>query len=205
MVLSKSNYKIPNGIITRSKARYNYQQEQEKHSTSNSLRNNDSGQPGTQSPKKSPVSKENPVEEGFASIKDGDSSNTNKFTSENVQLKMKELFSNPDNITSYSRYLKRLFDQLEVPSKHAPRRKKFERRRTKVFGPFNTYQMDIVDYRNFEYQSSRYRYVLTIIDCFTKYSYAIPLKFKDATNTSKAVLEFLNGLNTVPKFIYSDA
>ena len=134
-----------------------------------------------------------------------DSADSQLVTSKNVKEKMRELFSNPGNITAYSRYLKRLFDQLDVPSKHAPRRKKFKRRKTKVHGPFNTYQMDIVDYRSFEYQNNRYRYILTIIDCFTRYAYAIPLKLKDAENTSKAVLEFLNQLNTVPKFIYSDA
>ena len=122
-----------------------------------------------------------------------------------VKEKINELFKNEKYITSYSKYLKQLFDKLEVPSKFKRKLKKFPRRKTRVNGPFNTYQMDLVEYQSLKHYNNGYKYILTIIDCFSRYGFAYPLKSKDANNTAKQILVFLESLETVPRFIYSDA
>ena len=122
-----------------------------------------------------------------------------------VKAKIKELFANKKYYTSYSKYLKQLFDKLDVPSKFKRRLKKFPRRKTIVHGPFNTYQMDLIEYRNLKYSNNGCKYILTIIDCFTRFGFAYPLKSKTAENTADQILKFLESLNNVPRFIYSDA
>ena len=122
-----------------------------------------------------------------------------------VKEKINELFKNEKYITAYSKYLKQLFDKLEVPSKYKRKLKKFPRRKTRVHGPFNTYQMDLIEYRNLKHHNNGYKYILTIIDCFSRYGFAYPLKSKDASNTAEQILVFLESLQTVPRFIYSDA
>ena len=127
-------------------------------------------------------------------------------TEENpVSRKISELFKDKKYITSYSKYLKQVFDKLEVPSKYRRRLRKFPRRKTKVHGPFNTYQMDLIEYRNLKHHNNGYSYILSIIDCFSRFGFAYPLKSKDADSTAEQILVFLESLQTVPRFIYSDA
>ena len=79
-----------------------------------------------------------------------------------MKAKLSELFRNKKYITAYSKYLKQLFDKLDVPSKFKKRLKKFPRRKTRVHGPFNTYQMDLVEYRDLKESNHGYKYILRI-------------------------------------------
>ena len=131
--------------------------------------------------------------------------NNETDTDNEITVLLQKLFSNPKFKTSYSRYLKRFFQNDSTLSKFRPVRRRFKRRRTKVIGPFNTYQMDIIDYRSYRSINRGYQYILVIIDAFSRFAFCYKLKKKDAVHTAKAIQHFLGILDTIPKFVYTDA
>ena len=104
----------------------------------------------------------------------------NELAATNTKLKEKldELFSNENYSTSYSHYLKSLFSSMDIPSKFRRRIKHFKRRKTKVYGPFNTYQMDLVDYTYLKGSNNGKKFLLLIIDCFSRFIHYQILKDK---------------------------
>lgn len=115
-----------------------------------------------------------------------------------------ELFNNVDSKIAYTRALNKFIEKNNTFSKFKPVRRKFSRRKTKVHGPFNTYQIDLSDYQKIKYHNKRYGWILFIIDAFSRYGYCIPLKTKEAKNSVPALEKWLLSLNHLPKFIYSD-
>lgn len=65
-----------------------------------------------------------------------------------------------------------------VYSLHAPNRKKFPRRATYASKKDAIWQADLVDVPQLKKYNKGYRYILTCIDIFTKWAWAIPLKRK---------------------------
>ena len=116
-----------------------------------------------------------------------------------------QLFENVNSKVAYTRALNKFIERNETYSKFKPIRQKFPRRKTKVHGPFNTYQIDLSDYQKFKYRNRHYGWILFIIDAFSRYGYCIPLKTKSGPNTVAALEKWLLSLNHFPKFIYSDA
>ena len=121
-----------------------------------------------------------------------------------TELLLKELFENLDSRAAYNRALNAFIQRNEVYSKFKPVRRKFKRRKTKVHGPFNTYQIDLSDFRSLRHTNGNYGWGLFIIDAFSRYGYIIPLKYKTAKHTREALEGWLMSLNHLPKFIYSD-
>ena len=78
--------------------------------------------------------------------------------------------------------------------------------------PFETLQIDIFIMTNFvnDYRSSPYKYALCCIDVFTRKAWGFPMKNKDITSTTAAVLSIIEELNPtdssdhLPKDIMSD-
>ena len=118
---------------------------------------------------------------------------------------LNQLFENVNSKVAYTRALNKFIERNETYSKFKPARQKFPRRKTKVHGPFNTYQLDLSDYRKFKYRNKHYGWILFIIDAFSRYGYCIPLKTKSGPNTVAALEKWLLSLNHFPKFLYSDA
>ena len=125
-------------------------------------------------------------------------------TVDKAESLIKELFENLDSKGSYSRAIDAFIKRNNVYSKFKPTRRKFNRRKTVVHGPFNTYQMDLSDYRAIRHSNRNYGWLLFIIDAFSRYGYVIPLKYKNASETKEALETWLLSLNHLPKFIYSD-
>ena len=63
---------------------------------------------------------------------------------------------------------------------HKPARKYFPRRRVKVLGIGDLLQADLVEMIPYAKDNNGYKYMLTLIDCFSKKAYAAPLKDKTA-------------------------
>ena len=66
---------------------------------------------------------------------------------------------------------------------HKPARKRFKRNPVIVSHIDEQWQADLIDLQEFQSQNRGYRYILTIIDIFSKYAFVIPMK----TKTSEAV------------------
>ncbi len=61
-------------------------------------------------------------------------------------------------------------------TRHKPARKKFEKRKVIAVDINDVYHLDLVDLQKFAEFNDDYRYLLTCIDCFSRYAFAIPLK-----------------------------
>lgn len=77
--------------------------------------------------------------------------------------------------------------KLVVDELHKPVRKNFPRRNTVLKGINDLYQADLVELGQFSQINRGYKYILTIINCFSKFADAVPLKNKNATSVTNAM------------------
>jgi transposase InsO family protein len=61
---------------------------------------------------------------------------------------------------------------------HKPARKKFSRLKIRVLYKDQQWQADLCDMQKYSDENNGYNYLLTVIDCFSKYAWALPLKSK---------------------------
>jgi hypothetical protein len=86
---------------------------------------------------------------------------------------------------------------------HKPFSKKYKRLGVLTAGKNDIWAMDLVDMQEWKDDNKGYRFILTAIDCFTRYAWAVPLKDKSA----EEVLTAFKGLvkdNGKPNKIWVD-
>ena len=98
--------------------------------------------------------------------------------------------------------VKEFLDTVDTYTLHKPIRKKFETRRVYVKGIDDQFQADLVEMREFSNENKGYNYLLTVIDCFSKYAWAIPIKNKTAYEILKAFGEIF--LERIPLKLQTD-
>ena len=76
---------------------------------------------------------------------------------------------------------KQQVEQLLSYTLHKPRRRRFPTLPTKVFSINEQFVMDLVDLQKLAKYNNGYKYLLTVIDVFSKYAWVEPLKSKRAT------------------------
>ena len=91
----------------------------------------------------------------------------------------------------------------EIYSK--PPKKYYNTNKTIVYYIDDTWSVDILDLKDYGPENNRnYRYVLVIIDNFSKYGWTIPLKNKNAPTIKDSFENILIGSKRKPKLIESD-
>lgn len=103
-------------------------------------------------------------------------------------------------------YLKNLpswIQEQETYTLHKPARKKFKRNRIIVYGIDDTWQADLIDLQNIAKENNNYKYLLTIIDVFSKYAWVIPLKNKTQDSIITAFKSVFK--SRIPKRIHTDS
>jgi len=85
---------------------------------------------------------------------------------------------------------------------HKPARKNFTRRRVNVYGKNDLWQADLVEMIPYSTKNKNYKYILTVIDCFTKRAWALPLKSKTGKEVTDAMSKIL--LEGSPKLLQLD-
>ena len=70
--------------------------------------------------------------------------------------------------------------KLDVYTLHKPRRIHYSRNPTVVADIDQQWQADLADMQQVSRQNSGYNYLLTVVDCFSKFGFAIPVKKKNA-------------------------
>ena len=66
---------------------------------------------------------------------------------------------------------------------------KFPRRKVLVRGVNHQYQADLLDFQPLAKDNSGMRYILTVIDCFSRFASAIPIKAKTGKNVLSALIK----------------
>jgi transposase InsO family protein len=75
---------------------------------------------------------------------------------------------------------------------HKPARRNFVRNPVVVHGIDEEWMADLVDMREFSRQNDGYNYILTVIDCFSKFAWGVPLKSKTGVEVSAAFKKIFN-------------
>lgn len=66
-------------------------------------------------------------------------------------------------------------------------RRNYSRRKVEVRGPNETWQADLVEMIPYANENKGYKYLLNIIDIFSKYAYSVPVKSKTGVEISTAM------------------
>lgn len=74
-----------------------------------------------------------------------------------------------------------------VEELHRPARINFKRRKVIIKSLLDLMQADLVDMKEYGKENNGYKYILVVINCFSKYVWAYPLKTKTAKEVSKAL------------------
>lgn len=78
-----------------------------------------------------------------------------------------------------------------VKELHAPARKNFKRRAVDIRDLDETWQADLVDMSAYAKENEGHKYLLTVIDIFSKFAWAIPLKSKNGKDVTIAMESIL--------------
>jgi hypothetical protein len=98
--------------------------------------------------------------------------------------------------------IKRWMMSQEAYTLHKPVRRKYKRRKTFASGIDDLWQADLVDLSNIANYNDGNRFLLTCIDVFSKYAWAVALKNKKATTICDAFSHIIG--DRLPNFLQTD-
>ncbi|KAK9730804.1 Integrase core domain [Popillia japonica] len=87
---------------------------------------------------------------------------------------------------------------------HKPARRNFRRRRVIIKGLDDLWQADLADFKLYSRENRRYKYILVVIDAFSKFLWTQPLKTKSAMEVKDAMDKILKE-GRHPKNLQTDA
>lgn len=87
---------------------------------------------------------------------------------------------------------------------HKPARKNFKRRHVIIKGLNDLYQADLAEMQTFAKVNRGYRYILVVINTFSKFVWALPLKSKTGEEVAKAIATIFTKPKNIPKNLQTD-
>ena len=121
-------------------------------------------------------------------------------------------FSSPYRLYSEARKvnskikLKDVINWLETQKSYTLHRRlktKFKRRKVLTRGVQYQYQADLVDYAKLKRDNSGYTFILSVIDCFSRLAFAIPIKRKTGEEVAAALCRAFDNMGD-PKKLHTD-
>lgn len=91
-----------------------------------------------------------------------------------------------------------------VDELHKPARKNFKRRRVIIKGLNDLFQADLVEMIPYAKFNRGFKYILIVINAFSKFTYARPLKNKTSHEVTKAMRSILSEIKVMPKNLQTD-
>ena len=117
-------------------------------------------------------------------------------------------FTSVENLTRYSSRAKDdvrdFLESQDAYTLHKPIRRKFLRRKTVSLGIDRIWQLDLADLTNISRDNDNYKFILTCIDCYSRYAFAVPLKNKSALEVKTAFECILNESDRCPTYVQTD-
>ena len=117
---------------------------------------------------------------------------------------LNELYTNPQFPTAYSGQIQKFILEKESISRHKQKRKNFKRRQVFVPAPFTAIQADTIFYRNYARQNAGYKYILAVIDAFSRKNYVRAMKTNTATETAENLDDIISSMPMKPSQFSSD-
>lgn len=87
---------------------------------------------------------------------------------------------------------------------HFPVRKNFPRRHVIVKGLNDTFQADLIEMKQYSKQNNRFKYILTVIDIFSKFAWARAIKSKTGEEVTRAMKSIFDSNLRIPKNMHTD-
>ena len=115
-----------------------------------------------------------------------------------------DIYRDSKNPASYSSNVKAFMAQKKSISLHRRKIRNFQRRPIIVPGPFHSISADLIDYQRFSRQNNGYKYILCIIDMFSRMNYVRPLHSKRSAEVASQVDDIISSMQFVPRFFTSD-
>jgi len=110
-----------------------------------------------------------------------------------------QLQEKTEKAPSKGEYMKQIADEI-----HKPVRKVKQRRTVRVSRPNEIWSMDLADMQEWKAENDGERYILTIVDVFTRYAWAVPMKSKTAIDTFAAFISVVDSSKRQPERIWVD-
>lgn len=105
---------------------------------------------------------------------------------------LRNAFQKKTNSSLKLKTLKKWLQGQNVYTLHKPARKNYARNKIRVAGIDDQWQADLVDMRAYSKYNYGYKYILTVIDVFSKYAWAVPLISKTGEELVKALLSIFS-------------
>ena len=80
----------------------------------------------------------------------------------------------------------------------------FKRRKIRCFYPFEIIFSDSIVYRQYSNKNSGYKYIIVVVDCFTKMAYGEAVKKLDEFSASIALEKIMKKMPEIPRFFCTD-
>lgn len=116
-----------------------------------------------------------------------------------------------DLLSLGNKHLLKLVGGLKMSTKekiieelHKSARKRFPRRNTVLKGINDLHQADLVEMIPYSKENKGFKYILTVINCFTKVANAFPLKNKTSKVVVEAMRKYLKTSNNTCKHLQTD-
>lgn len=87
---------------------------------------------------------------------------------------------------------------------HKPARKNYKRRRVIIKGLHDLWQADLVEMQPYAKSNKGFRYILVVINAFSKYVWVMPLKSKKSKDVTLAFEAILRRSKNPPKNLHTD-
>ena len=117
-------------------------------------------------------------------------------------------FSSPNLVAKYSNTkvgdVKSWLETQDSYTLHRAARRCFRRRTTFALCIDHLWQMDLADVTVISRHNDNYKFILTCIDCFSRYAFAIPVKNKTAIEIKSAFRKILNSSDRRPVYLQTD-
>lgn len=97
-----------------------------------------------------------------------------------------------------------MIKQCIVNEIHRAARKNFLRRSVLLKGIDDLWQADLIDIKKINRFNNGYNYILVVIDCFSKYAWAVPIKTKTKCEVSSAFAKILKENHRCPVNLQTD-
>ena len=119
--------------------------------------------------------------------------------------KLTRLYEDISSAPSYSAKITDFLRQNETHSLHRRIIKKvFPRRKVISRFPFENFMADLIEYPRFGFHNRGYKFILLMIDCFTKMLYAVPMKKKSKEWASEAFEKIFSQFDQFPINLITD-
>ena len=89
-------------------------------------------------------------------------------------------------------------------SLHKPMRRRFPTRKYQTSGLNELWQMDLMEMIPYASVNNGYKYILTVIDVFSRFARALPLKSKNSTALMEALTKMFKQDQVTPRYVQTD-